>query len=111
MRIAIVQNAPEEYVFVWNHHHLLLDGWTQAVIIHDLLTLYQAKAEGRSISLPEAQPYRNYISWLLSQDKGAAEDFWRSALAGFNTPVHCRMCWGNYILAMRMKNGWLAGGL
>jgi amino acid adenylation domain-containing protein len=87
MRIAIVQNAPEEYVFVWNHHHLLLDGWTQAVIIHDLLTLYQAKAEGRSISLPEAQPYRNYISWLLSQDKGAAEDFWRSALAGFNTPV------------------------
>ena len=87
MRIAIIQNAPEECVFVWSHHHLLLDGWTQAVLIHDLLTLYQAKAEGRSINLPAAQPYRNYISWLVSQDKEAAEDFWRSALAGFSSPV------------------------
>ena len=87
MRIAVIRNSSEEYIFVWSHHHLLLDGWTQAVIIHDLLTLYQAKAEGHSISLPVAQPYRNYISWLLSQDKGAAESFWRSALAGYRSPV------------------------
>ena len=32
------------------------------------------------------RPYRDYIAWLAAQDRGAAEAFWRGALAGISAP-------------------------
>ncbi|WP_155725614.1 condensation domain-containing protein, partial [Mycobacterium avium] len=31
--------------------------------------------------------YRSYLMWLSAQDRAAAQDAWREALAGFETPT------------------------
>ncbi|MGQ4733651.1 condensation domain-containing protein, partial [Streptomyces sp. Ju416(a)] len=33
------------------------------------------------------RPYREFIGWLGEQDLGAAQAYWREALAGFETPT------------------------
>jgi amino acid adenylation domain-containing protein len=87
MRLSVLRTGPEEHLLVWTHHHLLLDGWSVALVVGQVLTLYEALARGESRDLERARPFREYIAWLRRQDLGEAERFWRQELAGFTAPT------------------------
>ncbi|HLO02128.1 MAG TPA: amino acid adenylation domain-containing protein [Symbiobacteriaceae bacterium] len=87
MRFALIQTDETAYRFVWTHHHLLLDGWSMALVLKDLFTAYEALARGESYVLPYTRPYRSYIAWLSRQDIAQAEAFWRQQLRGFSAPT------------------------
>ena len=74
--------------FVWNHHHILLDGWCTGLILNDVFAFFEVFCSGRAAPvLPDAVPYRNYVAWLEKQDLAAAERFWREKLRGYTTPT------------------------
>jgi amino acid adenylation domain-containing protein/non-ribosomal peptide synthase protein (TIGR01720 family) len=83
MRCALLQIAHDTYKFVWTHHHLLMDGWCNAILLKEVLALYQYPYQ----ILPPLQPYREYILWLQQQDPAQAEKFWRNHLQGFASPT------------------------
>ncbi len=87
MRLALIRVAEDAHYFVWTYHHLLLDGWCNALILGELITLYTAISQGRRAQLAPAQPYRDYIAWLKHQDITRAEAFWRQTLSGFRAPT------------------------
>ena len=87
LRLSILRTGPEEHLLVWTHHHLLLDGWSVALVVGQVLTLYEALVRGESRELERSRPYREYIAWLRRQDLAATERFWRRELAGFNAPT------------------------
>jgi amino acid adenylation domain-containing protein len=87
MRLSVLRTGPEEHLLVWTHHHLLLDGWSVAVVVGQVLTLYEALVRGESRELERSRPFREYIAWLRRQDLGEAERFWRQELAGFTEPT------------------------
>ena len=86
--------------FLWNHHHLLLDGWSLPRVLQDLAAAYQtlvvsagASVASSSVSSSagrglERSSFRQYLVWLAEQDRGPAEIWWRQQLAGFHEPVH-----------------------
>jgi amino acid adenylation domain-containing protein len=86
MRIVIVRVAPETYQFIWNHHHLLLDGWSYPLILQEVLLYYQSYKNGEDLYLPEVKSYSDYIAWLINQDKAAAKDFWSQYLKDYEEP-------------------------
>ncbi|MFP5287286.1 MAG: condensation domain-containing protein, partial [Thermoanaerobaculia bacterium] len=88
MRFALVR-LDRELGFVWTFHHLLLDGWSQPLLVRELEAVYAALEEGRepaSPILPPVRPFSDYIAWLQEQDAASAEPFWRGELAGFTAP-------------------------
>jgi amino acid adenylation domain-containing protein/non-ribosomal peptide synthase protein (TIGR01720 family) len=87
MRVALIHLADETYHFVWSCHHLLLDGWSTALVIKEVFTFYEGLSQGRRVELEAVRPYREYIRWLRGQKLGAAERFWRELLKGFSTPT------------------------
>ncbi|RMF35672.1 MAG: non-ribosomal peptide synthetase, partial [Chloroflexi bacterium] len=87
IRLTLIRTAEEAYQFVWSHHHSLMDGWSQPILVREVFTLYEALRRGQIISLPPARPYRDYIAWLQAQDRAKAEAFWREMLAGFTAPT------------------------
>jgi len=86
MRVALVHWAEEEWRLVWSFSHLVLDGWSIALVLGELRAGYAAAVEGRGLDLPAPRPYRDYIGWLKRQDSGRAEAYWRRVLAGFEPP-------------------------
>ncbi len=63
-----------------------MDGWCTGLILADVFAAYEAMAAGRGRPDGLAEPapsYRAYIEWLSRQDSGAAADFWRARLAGW----------------------------
>jgi amino acid adenylation domain-containing protein/non-ribosomal peptide synthase protein (TIGR01720 family) len=87
MRLRLIHLSDEAYRFVWSFHHVLLDGWSGPLLVKEVFAYYDAFRRHSHLSLPRPRPYRDYISWLQSQDLAAAEAFWRRTLAGFSTPT------------------------
>jgi amino acid adenylation domain-containing protein/non-ribosomal peptide synthase protein (TIGR01720 family) len=87
MRLALFELDGETHQLVWSQHHLLLDGWSQGILLKDLFTCYAAFASGQEPALGRSRSYRDYIAWLRQQEHGQAEVFWRQSLAGFERPT------------------------
>ncbi|MFI2982889.1 amino acid adenylation domain-containing protein [Bacillus velezensis] len=81
MRVSILKKAPERYVCIWSHHHIVMDGWCFGIVMKEFLMIYQSLRDGRLPSLEPVQPYGKYIKWLMKQDRKEAEIFWKTRLA------------------------------
>ena len=85
MRLAVVALADREYRMIWTFHHVLLEGWSAAIVLTELWTLYGRPPAARRDSLPAPRPYVDYIRWLQAQDPAAAESYWRQRLVGYRS--------------------------
>jgi amino acid adenylation domain-containing protein/non-ribosomal peptide synthase protein (TIGR01720 family) len=84
--LATVDN--NTHYFVWHQHHVLLDGWSAALVLDEVYAAYASLSrDGRLPSSPEPVPYRAHIDWLQRRDVAAERAFWKQALADFETPT------------------------
>ncbi len=87
MRATLIRTAAEAYKFVLSSHHLLLDGWSVALLLKEFSESYRTFCSGEQLNLQPTRPYRDYISWLQEQDLAEAELFWRHYLEGISAPT------------------------
>lgn len=87
MRLALFQVRDDLHHFVWSCHHLLLDGWSGALVLNEVSALYEGLLEGKPPNLPTPRPYREYINWLQKTDFSEAETFWRALLSDVSAPT------------------------
>ncbi len=86
LRFALIRTAADAHWFVFSSHHLLLDGWSKAVVMQEVFAEYEALRRGEAWQARRPRPYRDYVLWLQGQELGAAERFWREHLRGFAAP-------------------------
>jgi amino acid adenylation domain-containing protein/non-ribosomal peptide synthase protein (TIGR01720 family) len=82
MRLVLVRCAGGRHHLVWTRHHLLLDGWSTARLMGEILARYAGQAPS-----PQRARYRDYIGWLQERDNAAAENYWRTLLADVEEPT------------------------
>ena len=87
MRLTLVRLSEQRHQLIWNHHHLLLDGWCLPLLLKEVFALYEGLRQGVAVQLPPSRPYKDYIAWLQQQDLGQAESYWREKLKGFTAPT------------------------
>lgn len=87
MRLHLIRQGEREWILINSHHHILLDGWSMAILLRDVLTAYETFLLGQDPAFEPSRPYRDYISWVNRQDLGQAETYWRGMLAGFDRPT------------------------
>ncbi|MFB6984387.1 amino acid adenylation domain-containing protein, partial [Streptomyces scopuliridis] len=85
VRFVLVRLADDRFRLVMTVHHILLDGWSMPLLAQELFALYARG--GDDTGLPRPTPYRDYLAWLAGQDREAAEQAWRHALAGVEEPT------------------------
>jgi amino acid adenylation domain-containing protein/non-ribosomal peptide synthase protein (TIGR01720 family) len=79
-RFLLVHCSAEEFRLLITTHHILVDGWSVPLMIPELQQLYEH--HGSAAALPRVTAFRDYLAWLSSRDRSAAETAWREALAG-----------------------------
>lgn len=105
MRLILFQRSSNQFTFVWSHHHIILDGWSVAIVLGQVIELYEKiiKQPNASFSLPKITPFVDYIKWLQKQDISLAEQFWRNELKGFQA----RISFGDRILSSPLAVNYL----
>ena len=84
MRLMVLQVLEDRYVFIWSHHHVLMDGWCMAILVNEFLKTYSAIKHGRAIVLPPVTPYSTYIKWLHERKQEPSATYWSNYLAGYD---------------------------
>ncbi|HEX6355794.1 non-ribosomal peptide synthase/polyketide synthase [Actinophytocola sp.] len=83
LRFTLITEGPARHRLVLAAHHILLDGWSVALLFRELFALYADGVAGSAV-----RPYRDYLTWLAGRDKATAEEAWRAALSGVDGPTH-----------------------
>jgi len=87
MRLILVRLDEDTHQFIWDYHHLLMDGWCRVTILNEVFAIYEGLCRGEPLRLNAPRPYRDYIAWLQQQDLSAAADYWKRYLHGFTAPT------------------------
>ncbi|CAM5357910.1 amino acid adenylation domain-containing protein [Streptomyces chartreusis] len=85
LRMLLVRLAENRHRLIVTSHHIIMDGWSMPVLLHDLTAVYAAG--GDAAKLPEPTSYRDYLAWLGRQDKDMARQAWRGELLGAEQPT------------------------
>lgn len=86
-RMLLVREGEESTRFLWSFHHLLLDGWSTALVIQEVLGEYAAATGGGKTAANGTLPFREYIAWQQRQDEAQSRSFWEGELRGFAEPT------------------------
>ncbi|HKX28928.1 MAG TPA: amino acid adenylation domain-containing protein [Blastocatellia bacterium] len=87
IRVKVIKLAEDEQVVILVLPHIASDAWSIKVLIHELLTIYNAHREGRAAALPELEiQYADYAFWqsrylqgeVLAEQMG----YWKKQLGG-----------------------------
>ncbi|MCP9985366.1 amino acid adenylation domain-containing protein [Streptomyces sudanensis] len=85
IRFTLVRHTARRHRLLVTAHHLLLDGWSFALLFQELFALYSRG--GGTAGLAPVRPYRDYLAWLAGQDRAGAERHWATALEGITEPT------------------------
>ncbi|WP_455917252.1 non-ribosomal peptide synthase/polyketide synthase [Pseudomonas cerasi] len=79
-RLMLVRSTGSAWHFIFTSHHILMDGWSNAQLLGEVLAHYA----GQAVPAPLGQ-FRDYLGWLQQQSSG--EGYWKNALAPLQAPT------------------------
>ncbi|HEV2681315.1 MAG TPA: condensation domain-containing protein, partial [Rhodanobacter sp.] len=71
LRFTLVRLGEHHYRLIFTHHHILLDGWSMPIFLQELFALYRGE------QLPRVAAYKDYLRWLSTRDRQAAQAAWK----------------------------------
>ncbi|AXF20631.1 non-ribosomal peptide synthetase [Burkholderia pyrrocinia] len=87
MRLTLIRVTDDAWRIVWTRHHVLLDGWSTARLLGDVLRDYRDPDAVSPFASRPALRYRDFIAWLGTRDRDADERFWTDRLARLDAPT------------------------
>ncbi|HYO57344.1 non-ribosomal peptide synthetase/type I polyketide synthase, partial [Archangium sp.] len=87
LRVRLLKLGEQVHVLVLTVHHIIFDGWSQAVLLRELAAFYEAFLEGRTPELPPLPiQYADYAYWQRQWLQGEVLEkqlaYWKEKLSG-----------------------------
>ncbi|WP_319930872.1 non-ribosomal peptide synthetase [Xenorhabdus santafensis] len=87
LRGRLLKLAEDKHILLLTQHHIISDGWSVAVLMQELSTLYHAFSQGQPDPLPPLTiQYADYVvwqkKWLQGETLEKQINFWRDTLQG-----------------------------
>lgn len=90
-RVALLTISEQEVLFAVTAHHLIADGWSIGVLLHEIGFYYSQKVQDLSNELTKPLQFSDYDNFLnqelIKPEMKEAEDYWIAELQ--NIPVPC----------------------
>ena len=85
-RYAIIESSPEERHMVWTLHHVVYDGWSEPLLLH------QVRDALLHHTTPSQAAYMgDFVKYVRDADETAMQEYWRKELDGATGPQFPRV--------------------
>ncbi|UAA37473.1 HAD-IIIC family phosphatase [Paraneptunicella aestuarii] len=87
LRATLIKMSAHEHVLMLNLHHIISDGWSMGVVVHELTQIMDAFSKGQEPKLMNLPvQYVDYIAWLKRWQEGSTIlkqrlEYWQDKLA------------------------------
>ncbi|MCK4258703.1 MAG: amino acid adenylation domain-containing protein [Halanaerobiales bacterium] len=85
LRINLINLGQDKYEMIISYHHILFDGWSNAILLKEFITTYNNICERKKIVVKKKTHYKEFVKWCYKQDKTSQSIYWKKYLAGLNT--------------------------
>ncbi|PTR28917.1 non-ribosomal peptide synthase protein (TIGR01720 family)/amino acid adenylation domain-containing protein [Rhodococcus sp. OK519] len=85
-RALVLRLGEDRDRLVINRQFLLWDGWSNGLVVSQLLALYETGGDDTGFVMPDGG-FDDYLSWLAGRDGDAARDAWTRTLSGLAEPT------------------------
>lgn len=87
LRCNLLRLEKAEHVLLCTMHHIISDAWSKSILVHELVTLYEAFSRGKPSSLPELPiQYADFAvwqrQWLSEEILETQVSYWQQQLQG-----------------------------
>lgn len=86
-RVTLIQQTEQQRTLIVSCHHILLDGWSIALLFTELGEIYGALLSQKTLPESTLPLYSDYVDWLNQKDAKDADQFWSDYLADLHTPA------------------------
>lgn len=87
---ALIKFSDQKYVWYFNQHHLLTDGWSLTVLYKAMADFYQKSLDGKLEEVTDLPDFQKYVTYEKSvcekPKKEAVENYWKEKLSVLPTP-------------------------
>jgi hypothetical protein len=86
-RATLIRTTDENYVFYYNIHHIIGDGWSTKVLVEDVMRYYEAFQSGDEVEIPALTiQYKDYVNWENQQVASGKyqrhQNYWTKQFSG-----------------------------
>nr|AEC14348.1 nonribosomal peptide synthetase [Bacillus sp. NK2003] len=88
MKLQLVKIEENQYILIWTHHHIILDGWSTSIVIDELFVIYSrivGKESKRLIEKPKQ--YGDFIRYMNKIDAEDLNRFWKELAKDIEQPT------------------------
>ncbi|MBZ4423368.1 condensation domain-containing protein, partial [Myxococcus sp. RHSTA-1-4] len=94
LRVSLLRLAEHQHALLLTVHHIISDGWSNGVVVREVVALYEALRQGQPSPLPPLPvQYADYAVWQRQWLQGEALEtqlgWWKEQLAG--APPHLEL--------------------
>ncbi|MHA7060312.1 condensation domain-containing protein, partial [Aquimarina sp. M1] len=87
LRASLLHVSDDHYVFYYNMHHIISDGWSMEILTRDIMHYYESYCSGLPVDLGDLRiQFKDYSGWEQSRLRSGAYDkdkfFWLDKLSG-----------------------------
>lgn len=87
VRASLLQVAANSYIFYYNMHHIISDGWSMEILGRDVMSYYNFYQNDAPLNLPELKiQYKDYAAWQITQIDndvlGTSKNYWSERFKG-----------------------------
>ncbi|MEO7976384.1 amino acid adenylation domain-containing protein [Flavobacterium sp.] len=87
LRASLLQTEDDRYVFYYNLHHIISDGWSMNLLSQDVLSFYNAYVNETPLQIePLRIQYKDFANWQLGQINSESslisKNYWAKELSG-----------------------------
>lgn len=88
MRVLLVALGDEQHELIWTHHHVILDGWSAAVVSDEVFDAYRRLTSGSPLTAnPVQMTFHDHVRWLSERQTSGSSGFWQRELSGYRLPA------------------------
>ncbi|MFJ7922610.1 condensation domain-containing protein, partial [Lysinibacillus fusiformis] len=81
LRVQVFQMSRKTFKLFLSFHHIILDGWSFAILMKEMLSTYIALKQNKALELSEPMQFSHYIQWMMQQNKKDLQYFWQNYLS------------------------------
>ncbi|CCF15397.1 tyrocidine synthase 3 [Brevibacillus laterosporus GI-9] len=83
IRITLCKVADQKFEMMISNHHILYDGWSNAIILEELLSAYNCYYKGETPTQRQKTKFKTFLAEMNKVNQQERRQFWNQYLSGY----------------------------